>query len=984
MKRRLLWIGIICLIAFCSIANFAEAQNERPIVKLVYFHPKDVNPHQNVDADMHNLIVNVQQFFANEMERHGYGRKTFLYQTDEDRKAMVYHITGTYSTAYYRDDSFNKIRIEVVDKLKKITSVTTDHIILTAASGDLSHDSPLCQGFAGWADLGNGNGGFALVCVGNSINIQNYTIETAHELGHIFGLGHDFRFRSSDYIMSYGPGQTQLSPCSAEWLHVHRAFNPKRTFSNKPSTIKMLSSTLETPPNSINFRFEIIDPEGVHQVQLLTSIDLLGCNSLDEDNSLVEFVTDELTIKNNSVTIHTIDRHGSITWSNQFPIDITTLLPPAEIVSIPDNNLAATIREEIGNNITTHTILNLRKIIAHNHQITDLTGLEHAHNLRQLGLGAVYITGEGVVNSNKISDLSPIQFLAKLVYLDVSYTSLHDLSDIAMLTQLNNLNVSNTLVSNVTPLSELTQLTTLNLKHNNIVDISALTGLNNLEFLDLSFNNITEISSLRDLTNLSSLYLESNNITDISPLKNLTQSELTQLTTLNLKHNNIVDISALTGLNNLEFLDLSFNNITEISPLHDLTKLNSLYLWSNNIKDISPLKNLIQLEILYMGANDISNVTPLSDLLQLKYLGLIGNNISDISSLVGLSLTGTTWSNIGLQLQDNPLSNESIRTHIPAMQAKGIVVTFDNITHPEFHLISGDEQTGVVGKQLLSPFVVEYVDANGKPKRGVSVTFSIRDGEGELTDKTVTTDADGRAETYLKFSMKLGSVTVRATAEGVTTPITFTAKAVLPDNHVPEDVNVDGVVDVMDLVLVAATIGTTPPENTLPNPDVNGDGVINSEDLALVMAALENTSTAPAAAMTAENLQRWIDEAKQLANKDEAFLRGIEVLEQLLETLLPKKTALLANYPNPFNPETWIPYHLAKPAEVTLHIYGVDGALVRTLKLGHRHAGIYEHQTRAAYWDGRNAQGERVASGIYLYTLTAGDYTSTRKMLIRK
>ncbi|MYG00246.1 T9SS type A sorting domain-containing protein [Candidatus Poribacteria bacterium] len=337
-----------------------------------------------------------------------------------------------------------------------------------------------------------------------------------------------------------------------------------------------------------------------------------------------------------------------------------------------------------------------------------------------------------------------------------------------------------------------------------------------------------------------------------------------------------------------------------------------------------------------------------------------------------------------LRLNGNPLSNESIRIHIPAMQKRGIYVSYDHITHPELKQISGDNQEGVVGKTLTSPLIVEYRDANDRLRQNVDVAFSIREGEGELTDKTATTNAEGKAQTFLQLGWKLGSVTVRATAEGVTIPIIFTAKAVLPDNHVPEDVNVDGVVDVMDLVLVAATIGTTPPEDTYPNPDVNGDGVINSEDLALVMAALENAPTAPAAAMTAENLQRWIDEAKQLANKDETFLRGIEVLEQLLETLLPKKTALLANYPNPFNPETWIPFHLAKPAEVTLHIYGVDGALVRTLTLGHRHAGIYEHRTRAAYWDGRNTQGERVASGIYLYTLTAGDYTSTRKMLIRK
>ena len=94
--------------------------------------------------------------------------------------------------------------------------------------------------------------------------------------------------------------------------------------------------------------------------------------------------------------------------------------------------------------------------------------------------------------------------------------------------------------------------------------------------------------------------------------------------------------------------------------------------------------------------------------------------------------------------------------------------------------------------------------------------------------------------------------------------------------------------------------------------------------------------------------------------------------------------ALLVNFPNPFNPETWVPYQLAKPAEVTITIYAVDGQVVRTLALGHQTAGVYQSRSRAAYWDGRNAFGEPVASGVYFYTLTAGDFTATRKMLIRK
>ena len=98
----------------------------------------------------------------------------------------------------------------------------------------------------------------------------------------------------------------------------------------------------------------------------------------------------------------------------------------------------------------------------------------------------------------------------------------------------------------------------------------------------------------------------------------------------------------------------------------------------------------------------------------------------------------------------------------------------------------------------------------------------------------------------------------------------------------------------------------------------------------------------------------------------------------------PEETVLLSNYPNPFNPETWIPYKLAKPAKVTVTVYAADGKLVRTLALGHQPAGVYQSKSRAAYWDGRNELGEPVASGVYFYTLKAGEFTATRKMLIRK
>ena len=203
------------------------------------------------------------------------------------------------------------------------------------------------------------------------------------------------------------------------------------------------------------------------------------------------------------------------------------------------------------------------------------------------------------------------------------------------------------------------------------------------------------------------------------------------------------------------------------------------------------------------------------------------------------------------------------------------------------------------------------------------------------------------------------------------------------------DVNRDGTANILDLVLVASSFGQQVPETGNP-ADVNEDGVVNIVDLVKVAGAIGGDAAAPAlhpqalAAFAAADVQKWLTQAQQVDMNDAISQRGIRFLEQLLTALIPKETALLVNYPNPFNPETWIPYQLAEPADVTLTIYAINGTVVRTLALGHQPVGIYQDKSRAAYWDGRNELGESVASGVYFYTLTAGDFAATRKMLIRK
>ena len=136
--------------------------------------------------------------------------------------------------------------------------------------------------------------------------------------------------------------------------------------------------------------------------------------------------------------------------------------------------------------------------------------------------------------------------------------------------------------------------------------------------------------------------------------------------------------------------------------------------------------------------------------------------------------------------------------------------------------------------------------------------------------------------------------------------------------------------------------------------------------------------------VSATQVKEWLELLRAENDGSSVFEQGIANLERLYAAMAPVQHTLLPNYPNPCNPETWIPYQLAAPVDVKIAIYGADGRLVRTLALGLQEAGTYRSRARAAYWDGRNEVGEPVASGIYFYTLQAGNFTATKKLLIRK
>ena len=509
-----------------NIESHLQTLQQREMVRLIYFLPLNRRAQQGIEKKLDTLIRDVQQFYAEEMQRHGFGRKTFTFETDATGKAVVHHVNGRFRDAYYNNETFDKVTEEIEERF----SLSTNLYLISIDTGSEKIDVHWC----GKGGVHGPTGGKALVPASGSCFVGDHGFETAaHELGHAFGLQHDFR--DDAYMMSYGDNRDRLSYCAAEWLNVHRYFNTTQTAFNEPTTMTMLTP-IALPANTIRFRFEVTDADGLYQAQLMIptlrgdpadGIKLQSCKALNTNIARIEFTTTEFTAG-----------------------------PTAAV---------------------------------------------------------------------------------------------------------------------------------------------------------------------------------------------------------------------------------------------------------------------------------------------------------------------------------------------------------------ELHVI----------------------DVNGRFAQ----------------------------ETY---------------------PIRRNAVA-----HV--DVNSDGIVDVDDLVMVASKFGSIVVRAASPNPDVNNDGSVNREDLLLVVEALEsqeNTTAAPS--LAAANLQQWILEAKRRNPGNETFQRGIAVLEQLLTSSHPTETTLLPNYPNPFNPETWIPYQLSESADVSISIYAADGKLVRTLNLGHQPVGMYESRSRAAYWDGRNALGEPAASGLYFYTLTAGDFTATRKMLIRK
>ena len=747
------------------------------------------------------------------------------------------------------------------------------------------------------------------------------------------------------------------------------------------------------------------------------------------------------------------------------------------------------------NNVTgLELATNLTRLVLRHGSITDISPLAGLTQLRYLYLGTHIISDlsplagltqlrQLYLEKNSFSDISPLAALTNLTILELGHNKIRDISPLAELTNLTILKLGHNNIRDISPLARLTNLKELGLRNNFISNILPLARLTNLTTLELEHNNIRDISPLERLTKLTELYLQYNSISDLSPLVaniglrsgdklnirgnplndhsfnthitalqnrgvNVNSDHIAVSTeTVNIPDRNLrraieqihgkaqgADIT-VTDMQTLAALYATSKNITNLTGLEAAINLTKLRLVDNNITNISPLTGLTKLRQIWLDDNSISDLSPLIGLTNLSELRLTNNAISDLSPLVANTGLGTTDF---VDITDNPLNSASINTHIPALQSRGVNISFSNLkpTASEYTL---SIPTGL--NLIHVPLRVTEVDGVTQTIESISDLYNVLGGAGTV-NFLITYDSRAREwRIYFGTSGKGGpadsglsddmgiivglrtpvlSVHLRGTALGTNGNSSINLDQGLNVvglplndsriNRVSDLFRLDGIGGNVPAIIVAdgdefkavrrpgdlGDIAITGGQAFIMSAQrattvtISGDAWANDSGAAaappVTLRGIEVGDTTPVLGLrgsivdegtglnnagfrvTVKNLSTGSAVAAVTA-PDEAGYRstvvdietgraatvgdileisarspnpfiGVEPLrysvtaEDVKQSLIqlpnlvayeiPAETELLANYPNPFNPETWIPYRLAKDAFVTLTIYDLN------------------------------------------------------------
>ena len=674
--------------------------------------------------------------------------------------------------------------------------------------------------------------------------------------------------------------------------------------------------------------------------------------------------------------------------------------------------------------------VNLENLELNNNTISDLSPLTGLIKLRHIGVEENVISDlsplQGLINleqlrlaHNVISDLSPLQGLINLRGIGLHHNAISDLSPLAGLVKLEWIGMSDNPLADLAPLSGLTNLHNFHGWGTPVVNLAAIAKLPKLREINVCGGGISDLSPLADAKGLKALYIVNNGVSDLSPLEGLTG-----LTDLGLEHNSVSDLSPLQGLNNLTWVNLRDNQISDVSPLAVLDNLTWIDLSQNTITDISALATLPNLTWMGLTGNTLTDPAQMERFpakTSISHSDFVNSAFPEAGpKIVGPWLwaivPGAGVSNT--DLLEKASKGAATEVKVATFGAtEGKPVGSRKWTAHNLAPVGGDninQMTDAIGwgsgSEVYDHVVYGSATLNSPRKQETTMLVGSDDGvkvwlNGEVVHYNPVARGAGDYQDAFPVTLKQGTNVLLVAVDnrghggfsgffGFAKDTDYTVNPIGKKFTVKIpawDVNRDGRTDILDLIMVGQDFGKA--RSTNARTDVNRDGKRNISDLVLVaqhLGELSGVSAAPSVlaidslGLDPAMIQGWIAQAEIENDGSLAFQQGIANLQRLLALMTPHETQLLANYPNPFNPETWIPYQLSKTAEVTVRIYTVNGILVRTLHLGHQPTGLYHQRSRAAYWDGKNQLGEPVASGVYFYTLAAGDFTATRKMLIRK
>ena len=665
--------------------------------------------------------------------------------------------------------------------------------------------------------------------------------------------------------------------------------------------------------------------------------------------------------------------------------------------------------------------------------LTDLTSIRMTHNdIRDLSPLSNLINLESlIIYDNEIVDISPLSKLTKLEVLRLCDNKITDISPLRMLTNLTHLELCDNRITDISPLSGLINAKELDLHNNQISDVSPLSGLINLSHLNLSHNvvdDFTPITSLFDETNVfwsnnpgfprGGPKIEGPWLWTWIPASHhhgwdmLEEASDGAVTEWHFATHGATEGEAVTNSvwTSHKLSPTGSDNIRELTnslgwapgrKLYDIVLYGCINIYSPREQETTMYLGCDDGVKVWLNGNVIFRKTASDGRLtnynvffpatlrkgkNVLFVALDDRNYSRWSAFFGFEL-GTEYTQappgIGYAFSETPLHlGDAFTLDIRAENVFDLAgwqfnIAFDSAVLETLDVSEGDFLKTDGGSTFFQSGRID--NAAGKITGLIAGRLSEggASGSGSLLQVKFRAKSEGETELALQNFLFVSISEESIPAGPLDIHIT------VGERSLTGDVNRDGVVNILDLLRVARQLGQRVGADS--PVDVNGDGIVNIFDLTLVAQGIGGAAAAPAGGINSSTIEAWIVKARLADDGSTVFQQGIANLENLLATMIvPQETALHANYPNPFNPETWIPYQLATPSEVTLTLYDMNGGVVRHLNVGHQAAGTYQSRNRALYWDGRNRDGEPVASGLYFYTLRAGEFTATRRMLIRK